>query len=116
MMIDSRDDSVTGYPRRWNESESLQDIVASQFPRISQYETQETMRFPRQFRAVDLERISGIFIQWTAFLDEHLRFNDDNRTLKIFNHKAWLLAVLNQDPSEKGKTNTGYVTTGQVRR
>ena len=98
LMIDSRDDSVTGYPRRWGEDESVQDIVLDRFPWILQHENKNTMRFPRQFRAVDLERISGIVIQWTAFLDEHLWFNDDNRTLKIFNHKAWLIAVMNREP------------------
>ena len=101
LIVDSRDDSVTGYPRRWNEQERIEDVVRSRFPHVSPLESQGVTRFPRQFRAVDLERISGIVIQWTTFLDEHLRFNDDNRTLKVFNNKAWLLAVMNQTSSEK---------------
>jgi hypothetical protein len=50
-------------------------------------------RFPPKFRAARLEEISGISIESTYYLDQHLRFNEDTRTLKIFMDAVWLNAM-----------------------
>lgn len=47
-------------------------------------------RFPPKFRAARLMDISGITIEPTWYLDQHLRFNESTRTLKVFMDVAWL--------------------------
>jgi hypothetical protein len=50
--------------------------------------------FPQDFRAAYLEEISGIRIEQTYYLDQHLRFNEETRTVKIFMDIGWLKAMI----------------------
>lgn len=92
-MLDCYDDGL-GYPRKWPESQSLQDLVKERFPSKSEDASEPIRRFPRRFRAVDLEVFGAIHVKWTSFLDEHLRFDEDNRTVAIFDRKDWLVDML----------------------
>ena len=84
---------------QWSDSESLQDFVAKQFEPARPFaEIGEKMFdfvLPDSFTALKLRRYSGIKIQWTSSLNEHLILNlgQEHRTLKIFRLKHYLYGL-----------------------
>ncbi|MCJ1397731.1 hypothetical protein MMC11_000927 [Xylographa trunciseda] len=94
LMLNSRDRANDTSPvTKWNETESLEDLVKDIFP-VGDESTD--LRFNYRFTAVNIERNSGVKIVWTRYLSEHLSFDDeqDYRKLKIFPDKNWLNDML----------------------
>ncbi|KAF2722479.1 hypothetical protein K431DRAFT_345503 [Polychaeton citri CBS 116435] len=83
--------------RSWKGTETLQDFTKRCYYRAEIDPMEPIVRFPREFRAVELEKIAGVKVTWTWNLSEHLAFGDDdgkNRFVRIFNDKRWLSACL----------------------
>lgn len=53
------------------------------------------VKLPRLFNACNMERIAGIEICWTSNLIDHLKMRDDDTTVTIFYHAAFLKAQMN---------------------
>jgi hypothetical protein len=69
----------------------LREVVAKSFEKLA---TQDAgpptcARLTEDFNATNLRRKSGIAIQWTSYLDEHLEINRKKR-LKVFRHASLL--------------------------
>jgi hypothetical protein len=82
-------------PKGWPESDSIRHFVLyRRFDDPTDVSIGDPIaRFPPKFRAARLEEISGISIESTYYLDQHLRFNEDTRTLKVFMDAVWLNAM-----------------------
>jgi hypothetical protein len=84
-------------PIKWNDEISLQDLVAKQFPSPRLLKELSEQRFdfvlPSNFTVVNLRRFSGIKVDWTYSLNEHLDLDRDHRRLKIFPLKYYLQGV-----------------------
>jgi hypothetical protein len=82
-------------PKGWPESDSIRHFVLNRrFDDPTDVSIGDPIaRFPPKFRAARLEDISGISIESTCYLDQHLRFNEDTRTLKVFMDAVWLNAM-----------------------
>jgi hypothetical protein len=82
-------------PKSWPESDSIRHFVLNRrFDDPTDVSIGDPIaRFPPKFRAARLEEISGISIESTYYLDQHLRFNEDTRTLKVFMDAVWLNAM-----------------------
>jgi hypothetical protein len=77
-------------------------------------------RFPPKFRAARLEDISGISIESTYYLDQHLRFNEDTRTLKVFMDAVWLQSMckrfreIHDAPQQESPQMSSPLATGNA--
>lgn len=82
-------------PKDWPQSDSIHRFVLNRrFDDPTDVSIGDPIaRFPPKFRAARLEEISGISIVSTYYLDQHLRFNEDTRTLKVFMDAVWLNAM-----------------------
>jgi hypothetical protein len=82
-------------PKNWPELDSIHHFVLNRrFDDPAETSIGDAIsRFPPKFRAARLEDISGISIESTYYLDQHLRFNEDTRTLKVFMDAVWLQSM-----------------------
>lgn len=69
----------------------LRDMVAKSFEKLAMLDASPwaCARLTEDFNATNLRRKSGITIQWTSYLDEHLEISRKKR-LKIFRHASLL--------------------------
>ncbi|KAL2068902.1 hypothetical protein VTL71DRAFT_15240 [Oculimacula yallundae] len=81
----------------WDDTTSLQDFISKQFrkPKLLSPLNEKMFDFvlPDNFTIVKVRRYSGIEIEWTSSLSEHLDLNRENRTLKIFRMKQYLYGL-----------------------
>jgi hypothetical protein len=80
----------------WLETETVEQFVLKRrFDVAIEADPRDHVKyFPQDFRAAYLKEISGIRIEQTYYLDQHLRFNEETRTVKIFMDVAWLKAMI----------------------
>jgi hypothetical protein len=79
--------------RIWPEAETVEHFVLKhRFVVLA--EADHVRYFPPDFRAGFLKEISGISIEQTYHLDQHLRFNEETRTVSIFMDIAWLKVMI----------------------
>jgi hypothetical protein len=79
-------------PIQWEDEIALDQLVRAQFP-PSQYaaESSKEYRIDPGFTAPFLAGISGIRIEWTDNLAEHLWYNRNRRAVKVYEHKICLI-------------------------
>ena len=84
-----------GMPKEWPELDTIHHFVLKRrFDDPTGNDVGDPIaRFPPKFRAARLQDISGISIEPTYYLDRHLRFNEDTRTLKVFMDAIWLKSM-----------------------
>ena len=87
-------------PIQWEDEISLDQLVRAQFS-PSQYaaESSKEYRIDPGFNAPFLAGISGIRIEWTDNLAEHLRYNRNRRAVKVYEHKICLIHHLESTDS-----------------
>lgn len=67
---------------------SLMQLLASTFtPNLA---TKEDVVLPKSFNAMSCEKVAGIRIHWTSNLLDHLKMTDEDQTVYIFHHAAFL--------------------------
>jgi len=85
----SKSEIVGPTPLEWsNAALSLNKLLDNHFKRSSPQP--DTTKFGRLFNAFDIKRFTGIKIQWTDSLANHLRLVDDDTTLCVFHHVTFL--------------------------
>ncbi|KAH6711129.1 hypothetical protein BKA61DRAFT_695072 [Leptodontidium sp. MPI-SDFR-AT-0119] len=81
----------------WDDTTSLQEFMSKQFrkPKLLSPLNEKMFDFvlPDNFTVVKVRRYSGIDIEWTSSLSEHLDLNRENRTLKIFRMKHYVYGL-----------------------
>jgi hypothetical protein len=77
----------------WSEGEKIEQFVLKHRFVVA-VEVDHVRYFPPDFRAGFLKEISGIRIEQTYYLDQHLRFNEETRTVRIFMDIGWLKAMI----------------------
>jgi len=75
---------------QWNDTLSLPDFIANQFPQPKSLQKHSDFVLPSNFTAMNLRRYSGIKVAWTYSLNEHLVLDQNHRKLKIFPLKYYL--------------------------
>ena len=104
-----------GRPKSWPDADTIHHFVLKRsFDDPTEANFGEPIaRFPPKFRAARLKDISGINIESTWYLDQHLRFNEYTRTLKVFMDAAWLqfmcknLRDTRDSPQHEAKEGSG---------
>jgi hypothetical protein len=74
---------------QWDDASTLADFVARKFPHAST--TAGSLQLDHTFTAANINRLSGIDIEWTPCLADHLRFDKRRRLLRIYPFKQILL-------------------------
>ncbi|CAG9943315.1 unnamed protein product [Clonostachys rosea f. rosea IK726] len=72
----------------WKPTDNLQGVIKGHFH--AEPQLQERVRLPKTFDAWAIERIGGISIQFTDNLADHLLLVNDDTTLLVFHHVAFL--------------------------
>jgi hypothetical protein len=96
LVLNMRDEDYAPgvHSTQWDDSKSLQTFVADQFPKPRLFKDLSEKMFdfvlPDVFTMVKLKRYSGIKVDWTYDLSEHLDFNKDHRILKVFPLKYYV--------------------------
>ena len=73
----------------WTDDTHLFDFLRQQFPACI-IRDRPSILLGNELRAVNLERLSGISITWTCFLEDHMLFDSDTRSLKVYSLKQVL--------------------------
>ena len=67
----------------WTDGEYLFEFICRQFPGPAVDEPTNIL-LGNELRAVNLERLSGVSITWTSCLKDHMLFDGDTRSLKVY--------------------------------
>lgn len=103
LMVNVRDDSLSmslwrpqQFSARWDESDSLVQFLAHQFPMSTTKLELKQSRLDMNFTVAYMVRTCRLQVKWTDDLVNHLRLDrgPDLKTLSIFPHKAFLVAHL----------------------
>jgi hypothetical protein len=122
LVINVRDDDFTPGIRsiQWDDSPSLQAFIASQFPKPRLFKELSEKMFdfvlPDNFTIVKLKRYSGIKIDWTYDLSEHLDFDKDHRILKVFPLKSYMYGLRKRSESSETECNVVSLLTQAIVR
>jgi hypothetical protein len=76
-----------GEQLHWTEG-SIKDCIGKHF-KVPENLT-EKVKLEPAFTTLNLGRIAGLEIEWTANLGDHLRLKDDDKTVAIFHHASFL--------------------------
>ncbi|KAH8587432.1 hypothetical protein B0O99DRAFT_556692 [Bisporella sp. PMI_857] len=79
----------------WNRSD-IKSFLASQYSGAVQY-GDKNIKLQKIFNIRNLEHIAGIKFHWTRNLADHLRLDEDNKELSIFQYKSFLQAQKTND-------------------
>lgn len=96
LVLNVRDEEFSPGARsiQWDDSQPLHEFISSQFPqpRFLRELSEKMFDFalPDGFTMVKLKRYSGIKVDWTYDLSEHLELDRDHRILKVFPLKYYL--------------------------
>ena len=78
----------------WGEGESLRQRVEQWFPRSRWDMNPKESRLDPYFTAANMSTICGLKVQWTTSLQDHLRLNRRQKTLRIFPYRNFLQNLL----------------------
>lgn len=76
-----------GQTLTWQDG-SLPQLLASRFSTC--LAVKEDVVLPKSFNAMSCEKVAGIRIRWTSNLLDHLKMTDEDQTVHIFHHAAFL--------------------------
>lgn len=85
---------------QWDDSSTLTAFVACNFSHATT--TAGSLQLDHTFTAANMHRLSGIDIEWTSCLADHLRFDKRRRLLRIYPFKQILLDHLHVYESSNG--------------
>ena len=72
----------------WSDEQTMKAVLTNHFV-ISSTESKDVV-FEEEFTAFNLQRFTGLEIQWTNNLADHLRLIDNDKRLYIFHHATFL--------------------------
>lgn len=88
LMLNTASLGLRNFPGRsylvWRETESLSDFIERSLPMTQP--TTVSSRWPQSLNLYNLERIGGFEIVWTDHLADHLFFDEDLATIKMYHH------------------------------
>jgi hypothetical protein len=76
-----------GEQLHWTEG-SIKDCLGKHFTKPGSLP--EKAKLEPVFNALNLSRIAGLEIEWTANLGDHLRLKDDDKTVTVFHYASFL--------------------------
>jgi hypothetical protein len=99
LMLNVRDEAFSLHAPQtpsiqWDDWTTLLDFVEHQFPTATRSYERRNMQFDHTFTAVNIVRYSGLRIEWTTSLADHLRLDRRRRVLRIFPFKHCLQSHL----------------------
>jgi hypothetical protein len=71
----------------WDDNTTLADFVGRNFPNASPASSTPSLQFDHAFTMARMNRLSGIEVEWTPCLVEHLRFDKRRRIVRIYPFK-----------------------------
>ena len=86
-----------GYFVCWNNDQPLSLALDQEF--CFEPQTTETVKLPKVFTAVNIEKIAGIEVQWSSNLADHLALKNDDKKVILFHQASFL---------ELSKSSKGY--------
>lgn len=89
---------------QWDDTSTLKDFVASQFPPSNWSLTERKFRLDPFFTAANMVRICGLKLEWTESLEDHLRLDRRAKVLSIYPYKNCLVKHLNSPNYLSGDT------------
>jgi hypothetical protein len=100
----------------WDDAASLAEFVGRNFPDASPAASTTSLQFDHAFTVASMNRLSGIEVEWTPCLADHLRFDKRRRIVRIYPFKQILLDQLEiwERASEKPETETRLVAPSHL--
>lgn len=78
----------------WDDTASLANFVGRNFPGASPASSTLSLQFDHAFTMASMNHLSGIEVEWTPCLADHLRFDKRRRIVRIYPFKQILLDQL----------------------
>jgi hypothetical protein len=98
---------------QWDDESTLVDFIAQNFPEATT--TASSLQLDHTFTAANINRLSGIDIEWTPCLADHLRFDKRRRSLRIYPFKQVLLDHLQLWEGTGSEKGPGLVIPSMTR-
>ena len=86
---------------QWDDTTTLSDFIAGNFPHATT--SAGSLQLDHNFTAANIHRLSGIDIEWTPCLADHLRFDKRRRLLRVYPFKQILLDHLDRSSNTKAR-------------
>jgi hypothetical protein len=99
---------------QWDDTSTLVDFIARNFPQATT--TAGSLQLDHTFTAASINRLSGIDIEWTPCLADHLRFDKRRRLLRIYPFKQVLLDHLQLWEGTGSEKSSGLVIPSMRRQ
>jgi hypothetical protein len=99
---------------QWDDESTLVNFIAQNFPEATT--TASSLQLDHTFTAANINRLSGIDIEWTPCLADHLRFDKRRRSLRIYPFKQVLLDHLQLWEGTESEKGPGLVILSMTRQ
>jgi hypothetical protein len=99
---------------QWDDTSTLVDFIARNFPQATT--TSSSLQLDHTFTAANINRLSGIDIEWTPCLADHLRVDQRRRLLRIYPFKQILLDHLQLWEGIESERGSRLVIPSMVRQ
>jgi hypothetical protein len=99
---------------QWDDESTLVNFIARTFPLATT--TASSLQLDHTFTAANINRLSGINIEWTPCLADHLRFDKRRRSLRIYPFKQVLLDHLQLWEGTGSESGPGLVIPSMTRQ
>ena len=83
------------YLLQWSSKQTLQDFVTDAFPMSKRRVEAKDSRLHPSFTAAFMVNISGLKLEWTDCLADHLRLDRRHHALRVYSYKSLLQVHLN---------------------
>lgn len=93
--IQDKDFSPAAKAIQWDDTSKIQDFIVRSFPELRSHSSDPEIPLESNFTAVNLYRLCGIQVFWTHQLEDHLRYDIENRTVRVYSLSQCLQDHLN---------------------
>lgn len=85
---------------QWDDTIKIQEFIVGNFPEPRSQSSEAGISLESNFTAVNLYRLCGIQVSWTHQLEDHLQYDIENRTVRVYplsqclqDHLDWYVAA-----------------------
>jgi hypothetical protein len=116
--IQEADFSPAAKTFQWDDTSKIHEFLARNFPEPRSHSTDPGILLESNFTAVNLYRMCGIRVEWTYQLEDHLKYDIENRTVSIYSlsqclrdHLDWLVLVSREGPKSRANMIAKFINS-----
>jgi hypothetical protein len=89
--VQNSDFSPAAKTLQWDDTSTVQDFLTQHFPSPRSHSSDPGLPLESNFTAVNLYRMCGIRVSWTYQLEDHLKYDIENRIVCVYSLSQCLL-------------------------